>query len=66
MAVWVLLVCPTLFEDPVLMLDVLEACPLLKLLDDVCPTVEVLYTVVGKWEDVWLSAVVLYPVELTA
>lgn len=48
------------------MLDALEVCPLVKMLDDVCPSVVVLYTVVGKWEDVWLSSVVLYPVELTA
>ena len=41
-AVWILLVCPTLFEDPVLMLDMLEVYSLLKLLDDVCPIVVVL------------------------
>ena len=58
--------CPTLCEDPVLMLDAVEVVPLLKLLDDVCPTVVLLYTVVGKWEDVWLISVVIYPVDLTA
>ena len=60
----VLLVCPTLFEDPVVMLDAPDVCPLLKVLDDVCPTVVVLYTVVSEWEDVWLDPVVLCPVEL--
>lgn len=65
MTVWVLLVCPTLFEDPVVMLDAPDVCPLLKVLDDVCPTVVVLYTVVSEWEDVWLDPVVLCPVELT-
>ncbi len=54
-----------LFEDPVLTLDAPEVCPLLKLLDDVWPPVVVLYTVVREWEDVWLNAVVLCPVELT-
>lgn len=64
-AVWTLLVWPMLFEDPVLMLDAPEVCPLLKLLDVVCPSVVVLYTVVSEWEDVWLNIVVLCPVELT-
>ena len=41
-AVWILLVCPTLFEDLVLMLDMLEVYSLLKLLDDICPIVAVL------------------------
>ena len=54
-----------LFEDPVLILDAPEVCPLLKLLDVVCPSVVVLYTVVSEWEDVWLNIVVLCPVELT-
>ena len=63
---WILLVCPTLFDDLVLMLEALEVCSLVKLLDDVCPTVVVLYTVVEKREDVWLSSVLLYAVVLTA
>ena len=64
MTVWVLLVCPRLFEDPVFMLDDPEVCSLLRLLVDVCPAVVVLCTVVSEWEDVWLGPVELCPVEL--
>ena len=41
-----------LLEDPVLMLDAPEVCPLLKLLDDVCTTAVLLCTVVREWEAV--------------